>query len=148
MSSRSPKVLSGPEAMRYRTTVKFTLQNEPGKNLVRACTADQVIVREHEIRRSAILTADHIVFDWPPLTAEALTPADVEAVLALEPEVILLGTGARQRFPHPAIARAVQSAGVGFEVMDTPAACRTYNVLVQEGRRVAAAILIEAAPSR
>lgn len=134
--------------MRYRTTVKFSLQNEPGKNLVRACTAGQVLVREHDIRRSAILTADHIVFDWPPLAAEALTPADIEAVLALEPEVILLGTGSRQRFPDPAIARAVQSAGVGFEVMDTPAACRTYNVLVQEGRRVAAAILIEATPSR
>ena len=123
--------------------MKFTMQGEEGANLVRAVAPGQVRVRDHDIRRSVILTADRIVFDWPPRDARAISRADIEAALALEPEVILLGTGEHQQFPDPEIARAVQSAGVGFEVMDTRAACRTYNLLVQEGRRVAAAILID-----
>ena len=55
--------------------------------------------------------------------------------------MLLLGTGARQRFPHPRLYRALTDAGIGVECMDTPAACRTYNILVAEDRRVVAAIL-------
>jgi uncharacterized protein len=75
---------------------------------------------------------------------EDLEVEHLQAVLALEPQIILLGTGERQVFPAPAIAAAVQAAGIGLEVMDTRAACRTYNVLVQEGRRVAAALIVGA----
>jgi uncharacterized protein len=123
--------------------MKFAMQNEEGVNLVRAVAPGQLRVREHDIRSSVILTADRIVFDWPPRAVSALSRSDLDAALVLAPEVILLGTGEQQEFPDPEIARAIQAAGVGFEVMDTRAACRTYNLLVQEGRRVAAAILMD-----
>ncbi|HKE43385.1 MAG TPA: Mth938-like domain-containing protein [Steroidobacteraceae bacterium] len=126
--------------------MQFSLQSSPDLNLVRACSAHEIRVREHVIRRSAVLTAEHIVFEWPPTRISELRAVHLQAVLALEPEIILLGTGERQIFPAAEIRSAVQHAGVGFEVMDTRAACRTYNVLVQEGRRVAAALIIGDTP--
>jgi uncharacterized protein len=93
-----------------------------------------------------VLTASEIVFDWPPGSVEELQLDHLQAVLALKPQIILLGTGERQVFPASAIGAAIQAAGIGFEVMDTRAACRTYNVLVQEGRRVAAALIVSATP--
>ncbi|MEW5881219.1 MAG: Mth938-like domain-containing protein [Pseudomonadota bacterium] len=81
---------------------------------------------------------------WGPASFEALTASDFEALLALEPEVVLLGTGSRQRFPRPALYAALTRARIGVEVMDTPAACRTYNILTAEGRRVVAAVLQDA----
>jgi uncharacterized protein len=122
--------------------MQFSLQSDSSANLVRACSDGEVRVREHVIHNSVILSADEIVFDWPPVSVEDLELQHLEAVFALEPQIILLGTGERQVFPAPAIAAAVQAAGVGFEVMDTRAACRTYNLLVQEGRRVAAALIV------
>jgi uncharacterized protein len=73
---------------------------------------------------------------------DELTAADLEPVLALQPEVLLLGSGVRQVFPPHELLARLYAARVGFEVMDTGAACRTYNVLVGEGREVAAALLI------
>jgi uncharacterized protein len=129
--------------MPYRNGMKFTLQEPSSGNLVRACTADGIVVREHVIRSSVILTAAEIVFDWPPARIEELTPQHLQAVLQLKPDVILLGTGARQVFPDAIVLAESLRAGVGLEVMDTRAACRTYNVLVQEGRSVAAALIVE-----
>jgi uncharacterized protein len=80
---------------------------------------------------------------WQASTFEALRPEDFDALLALRPEIVLLGTGRRQRFPHPRLTAALARAGVGFEVMDTAAACRTYNILMSEGRRVLACFLQE-----
>lgn len=126
--------------------MQFSLQSSDDVNLVRACSASEIRVREHVIRRSVVLTADRIVFDWPPASAREVSSADLHAVLALEPEIILLGTGERQVFPAVEARNLVQRSGVGFEVMDTRAACRTYNVLVQEGRRVAAALIVGETP--
>jgi uncharacterized protein len=132
--------------MRYRNGMKFVLQSDSQINVVRACSAEAVDVRGHELRSSAIVTAERIVPDWSARSVDTLTPADVRAVLALEPEVIILGTGAEQIFPPPAVADTALSAGVGFEAMATRAACRTYNVLVQEGRRVALALVMPKEP--
>ena len=70
-----------------------------------------------------------------------MTPADFEAMLALTPEVVLLGTGSRQRFAHPRLHACLSAARIGLECMDTGAACRTYNILMAEGRRVLAALI-------
>ena len=129
--------------MLYRNGMKFTLQAPSSSNLVQACTEEEIIVRDHVIRGSVILTAAEIVFDWPPTSIEDLIPHHLQAVLQLKPDVILLGTGKRQVFPDAEVLAAVRTAGVGLEVMDTRAACRTYNVLVQEGRSVAAALIVE-----
>ena len=126
--------------------MQFTIQTS-GDNLVRSCAAGELRVREHVIRSSVILTASRIVFDWPPRAIEDLRIAHLEAVLELQPEIVLLGTGELQVFPAPDIGATVHKAGIGFEVMNTRAACRTYNVLVQEGRHVAAALIVSSAPS-
>ena len=121
----------------------FTVERGTDVNLIRACSAREITVREHVIRTSVILSPADIVFDWPPRRAADLTAEQLQAVLALQPEVMLIGTGDRQHFPDPQVLAAVYRAGVGVEIMDTQAACRTYNVLVQDGRRVAAALIIE-----
>ena len=95
---------------------------------------------------SAVVLTPGQVNPWPVTSFEALAEADFERLRALEPEVVLLGTGARQRFPHPRLSRALTEARIGLEVMNTPAACRTYNILMAEGRKVVAALMPGIAP--
>jgi uncharacterized protein len=92
---------------------------------------------------SAVLLTPDRVEPWGAISFEALDEADLERLRALTPEVALLGTGSRQRFPHPRLSRALSEARIGLEVMTTAAACRTYNILMAEGRKVAAALLLE-----
>ena len=94
---------------------------------------------------AVVLTPAH-VDPWPVASFEALAEADFERLRALDPEVVLLGTGSRQRFPHPRLSRALAEARIGLEAMNTPAACRTYNILMAEGRKVVAALLPESSP--
>jgi uncharacterized protein len=90
-----------------------------------------------------VLVTPEAVMEWPVAGFETLTPGDFGFVQDTQPEILILGTGSAQRFPPPALARALAASGAGVEIMDTKAACRTYNILVAEGRRVAAAILVE-----
>ena len=92
---------------------------------------------------SAVLLTPDRVEPWAVGSFEALAEADLERLRALDPEVALLGTGSRQRFPHPRLSRTLNEARIGLEVMTTAAACRTYNILMAEGRKVAAALLLE-----
>ena len=78
---------------------------------------------------------------WTVQTFDAITAVDIEGLARLDPDVVLLGTGARQRFIHPKLTAALSARHVGVECMDTAAACRTYNILMTEGRRVLAALL-------
>lgn len=91
-----------------------------------------------------IFSPDRPASPWSPSSFEELAAGDFESLLALEPEIVLIGTGSRQRFPRPALYAALRRARIGVEVMDTPAACRTYNILTAEGRRVVAAVLQDA----
>jgi uncharacterized protein len=119
------------------------LDPDQGKgNVIRSFSGGEVHVADGTFREPLIVTADRIITDWSPPAFEALTPADFERVLALEPEVILLGTGAGQRFLPAAVTHAILTRGVGLEVMSTAAACRTFNVLASEYRRVVAALYI------
>ena len=94
---------------------------------------------------SAVLLTPERAEPWAIASFEALAERDFERLLALQPEVALFGTGSRQRFPHPRVTRALAEARIGLEVMTTSAACRTYNILMAEGRKVAAALLPESA---
>ena len=96
-----------------------------------------------EYRENVIVTPDQIITGWAPKGFAVLAADDFAAIVALRPEVALLGTGASIRFPQPRITQVLTDARIGLEVMDTPAACRTFNILAAEGRRVAAAILLE-----
>ncbi len=102
-----------------------------------------VMVNGERHDRSVIVTADQVRTDWGATTFDALTPLHFERLAALDCEIVLLGAGAKFRFPSPALINIVRGAGVGFEVMDTWAACRTYNILLAEDRKVAAAVLID-----
>ena len=99
-----------------------------------------VMVNGERRDSSVVVLADRVV-GWPAKAFDALTLEDFSFISELKPEIVLLGTGARQRFPHPRLTRALAEAGIGVEVMDVQAACRTYNILVAEARKVAAALL-------
>jgi uncharacterized protein len=123
--------------------VKFTLESSSRINLVRAYSRAELRIGEQYVRSSCIVSADRLITDWPPARVEALTREHLEAIFALEPEVVLLGTGERQRFPAADVRAAFTARRVGLEVMDLGAACRTYNILVQEERRAVAALFFE-----
>jgi len=116
--------------------------DQPGThNTITGHGPDHILVNGVAHARSLIVLPDEVIPDWAE-TFPMLTLTHFEAVLIRAPEIVLLGTGRRQRFPCPALYRGLIAARIGVEVMDTPAACRTYNILASEGRRVAAALLL------
>lgn len=117
----------------------------PGDYLfVRRGDARSVTVVDRVLTHSFVLARETLLEDWPVADVGAIADAHVDAILALQPEVVLLGTGARQRFPAAAVMAAFLQRRVGIEVMDNAAASRTYNVLAGEGRRVVAAFILDA----
>jgi uncharacterized protein len=101
-----------------------------------------VAVSGHRYEHHLILAPGREVAEWNVAGFDALTPEAFEALAALGPEIIIFGSGATLRFPRPDVIRPLVQAGIGLEVMDTRAACRTYNILLSEGRRALAAILL------
>lgn len=101
-----------------------------------------VVVNERRFDSSVIVMGERIIEDWDAANFDALVPRHFERLRELAPEIVLLGTGNTLRFPAPALSQPLMIARIGMEVMDTRAACRTYNILSAEGRRVAAALLI------
>jgi uncharacterized protein len=89
----------------------------------------------------AMIVLPERLLPWPVAGFDALAEEHFALIAALKPEIVLLGTGARLRFPHPRFTGALTRARIGLEVMDVQAACRTYNILMAEGRNVAAALL-------
>jgi uncharacterized protein len=85
---------------------------------------------------------------WPVASFEALTEAEFEAIGELAPDVVILGTGERQRFVHPRLTASLSARRIGVECMDNQAACRTYNILMGEGRKVVLALIIKAPAAR
>ncbi|SPB16439.1 hypothetical protein NOV72_03640 [Caballeronia novacaledonica] len=93
---------------------------------------------------SVIVMPEIPVAAWPVASFDALTPEHFDALVEAAPEVVIFGSGSRLRFPHPRLTAQLAKRRIGVETMDFGAACRTYNILMSEGRRVAAALLIEA----
>lgn len=124
--------------------MKLHLNTDAGQMLFTGYGADHVLINGRRHDASLLLTARGIeVAPWAGLGFEALTAAHFQWVASRELDILLLGTGTRLRFPHPSITRALVEARIGLEVMDIGALCRTYNILVAEGRSVGAAVLIE-----
>jgi uncharacterized protein len=128
--------------MQYRKVMKLQLENPAGTHLVRSYGPGQLRIGERTHSTSLIVTATALIAPWRPATAQELTEADLQPLLGLGPQVVLLGTGARQQFPDARVLQILHAQRIGVEVMDTSAACRTYNVLVTEGRSVAAALIV------
>ena len=121
--------------------MKLHLDTPGGTNVIRGYAPGQLRVGDKTLSTSTIVSA-RALSAWNPATIAEMTTADLEPLFALAPEVVLLGTGARQTFPEPSLLAALYARRIGVEVMDTPAACRTYNVLVAEGRAAVAALIV------
>lgn len=120
--------------------MRFTLDDAGGANLVRGWENGALRINDEWVR-GCVMVAATLVQPMSVGSAAEITATDLEAALVHEPEVLLIGTGARQEFLDPSIVVSCSAAGVGVEMMDTLAAARTYNLLVGEGRRVVAVLL-------
>ena len=123
--------------------MKFHLTRPDGRNLFTGYGPGYLSVNGTRHETSLIVLADRVA-QWAVDSLEALDEAAFEQLAKLPVEILLLGTGTALRFPHPRLSQAVRDAGIGLEVMDTSAACRTYNILLGEDRRVGAALLLSA----
>ena len=120
--------------------MKLHLTQDPGLQLFSAYGAGFVTVNNVRYEKCVVVSPQAVI-EWRVGGFEALTAAHFGFIEALKPEIVILGTGAAQRFPRPELSRALSATGVGVEVMDSRAACRTYNILATEGRKVVAAVL-------
>ena len=123
------------------TPLKLHLDNIYGVNLFTGYGEGYVMVNRQRHERNLVVLRDRLVTDWRPAGFDELESGDFALLAELAPEIVLLGTGAHLRFPRPELTRALMEARIGLEVMDTGAACRTYNILAAEERKVAAALL-------
>lgn len=122
--------------------MKLQLDTGSGSHTILSYTVTAIRLPQHTLERSFIVCPDRLIADWAPQTLAELTPAHLDPVLALDPEIVLLGTGARLCFPAADIIAPLRARQIGFEVMGTAAACRCYNILLSEGRRVVAALFM------
>lgn len=123
--------------------MKIAIDDVDGSNRFTAYGRGFVDVNGARHRASVIVAADQVIEDWFEGPVEALSGEALEPLAAMKPDIVLLGAGSRFRFPPPGVLAPLRIAGIGVEVMDTPAACRTYNVLQAEGRRVVAALILD-----
>jgi uncharacterized protein len=122
--------------------VKFERDSPDGRNSFSGYGEGYVQVGATRYTSSLVVSADRLIADWPAASIDALAADHLAAIVELSPEIVLLGTGATFSFPEPSLLAPLYKAGIGVEVMDTPAACRTYNILLGEGRNVVAALVV------
>ncbi|MBT9614448.1 MAG: Mth938-like domain-containing protein [Burkholderiales bacterium] len=122
--------------------MKLHLSQHPGQNLFTHYGDGYVMVNQQRFERSLIVLPDKLIDDWEPRALDELTETHFAFLAGLNAEIVLLGTGAMLRFPHPRLTAPLAAQRIGFEVMDTYAVARTYNILMGEGRHVAAALLL------
>ena len=117
--------------------------HRPGEHLfIRSASKDGVTVTDTLHKASLVLSPETLISDWPVRSVDDLQENHLAPVLDLDPEIVILGTGATQSFPPPQLVMKFYEKGIGFEAMTTEAACRTFNVLVSEERKVVAALII------
>ncbi len=122
--------------------MQFSLSNQGDEYSVSAYDPGRIVVRGREYKNSVVLLPDQVIDDWRPCSVDDLRQEDFALLVELNPDVILLGSGERQIFPPVTLYAPVIQSGIGIEIMDSAAACRTYNILLSAGRRVAAALLL------
>lgn len=123
--------------------MKLHLSNTAGLNIFTAYGEGYVSINNQRHEGNMIVLPTELRSAWTAARPDSLTEADMEQLLGLGTEIVLLGTGSRLRFPPGPLLRPFAAAGIGLEVMDLQAACRTYNILATEGRKVAAALLFD-----
>lgn len=121
--------------------VRFSEDHSEGGYLIQRYGAGSISINDRDYADSLIVSPKRLLPHWRPCSAAELTASDLDPVLELGPQIVLLGTGANQIFPSWEIFAEAFRRGIGVEIMDTGAACRTYNILMSEGRQVAAALI-------
>jgi uncharacterized protein len=121
------------------------LQSDPhsGANTITGYGDGYVEINKTPYAHAVVLSSDGAISEWSAQSFDNLEAHHFSQLIDLKPELILIGTGKRQRFPKPELLKALISAKIGFEIMDSQAACRTYNILVGEGRKVLLALIVE-----
>lgn len=121
------------------------LQSNPhsGANTITGYGDGYVEINKTPYAHAVVLSSDGAISEWSAQSFDDLEAHHFSQLVDLKPELILIGTGKRQRFPKPELLKALISAKIGFEIMDSQAACRTYNILVGEGRQVLLALIVE-----
>ena len=122
--------------------MQIQLETGSQNNLIRAHAPGQITVNDTVYRASIIVLPNRVIADWPPQQFAELAAPHFQLLGELESEVVLIGTGKRLQFPRVELLTPLIASGTGFELMDTAAACRTYNILMGEGRKVAAALMM------
>jgi uncharacterized protein len=122
------------------------LQSDPhsGANTITGYGPGYVEINQTPYSHAVLISSDGAISQWPVQSFEGLDTSHFAQMVDLKPELILIGTGDKQRFPRPELLKTLISAKIGFEIKDTQAACRTYNILVGEGRQVLLALIVEA----
>ena len=122
--------------------MKFERDSPEGRNTFTGYGPGYVEVNRKRYASSLVVSGDRVIVDWPAASVEAITADHLAAIVELKPEIAIIGSGATFRFPDPARLAPLHQARIGVEVMDTQAACRTYNILLGEGRNVVAAVIV------
>lgn len=122
--------------------MKLHLANLGDTKMFTAHDATSVFVNRVAFSHTIVVNAAEVHEDWQVANFDALNEGNFKYFLAFSPEIVIVGTGVKQRFAHPKLYRTLTDMGIGVEFMDTPAACRTYNILVAEDRKVVAAIML------
>ena len=123
--------------------MRLSLESAQGRNLFTGYGEGYVDVNGARHRENVVVGEASVTPGWVSGSLDAVTAEHLAPLAAAKPEIVILGSGAAFRFPNPAILAPLYRAGVGVEVMDTRAACRTYNILLGEGRRAVAALIVE-----
>jgi uncharacterized protein len=122
--------------------MKLTQDIGSGVYRIRSYEPGRVRINDEQIEQNVVVSPDTLIRDWEAAHVSDLTQTHIDRITALEPEVVILGTGEKQQFPERSLLRGLLQRGIGIEVMDTASACRTYNILMAEDRRVAAALIL------
>lgn len=122
--------------------MKLSLDYGTARYTINAYETGVITINQQPYVQSLVVSPDNLLENWSPTQVEHLDALHIEYLISLKPEIILLGTGSTIKFPHPSLTAPALQQGIGFEVMDTGSACRTYNVLSAEDRNVVAALLI------
>jgi len=122
--------------------LKIEREQAEGRNTFTGYGNGYVEVNRTRHNESLVVSGDRLITQWPAHSVAALSADHMAAIVELKPEIVLLGTGPTFTFPEAALLAPLYRANIGVEVMDTPAACRTYNILLGEGRNVVAALIV------
>ena len=124
--------------------MQFAEDRAAAEFVIHSCSAQGIRVNDRNLAESFMLLPGRPLQPWPVAPGEPLRPEHFSAVLECKPELVVLGTGADLRLPDPEVYGALLSREIGLEAMTTTAACRTYNLLAQDGREIAACLILPA----